>query len=465
MERPQLPSGLDVAPDVLSVSPERMRELGYWVVDRVIEHITTLETQPALRTGDAARLREMLDDGLPQGGHDVVEDLRLLSDVALGNQQHGDHPRYFARVPGPSSYPAVLGEWLATGMQSIASSWAGGSGPTTLELTVLDWLRDALGLDAACEGVMVSGGSMANATALIAARNELGPGVAFISDQTHSSIARALRSIGFPAQHIVKVPTDDAFRMDLDALRAAVSRCVADGEHPLLVVGSAGTTNTGAVDDLQGIADLCMEHAMWFHIDGAYGGSSALHASGRAAMPGLERADSFVVDPHKWLFQPYDVGCVWVRRTGALERAFAMYPEYLADLRGHDVDLHNRGLELSRRARAVKVWLTLRAYGTDTLAAAISRGIALAEHAQSVIEAGDVFRIVTPAQLGIVTFVKADADAAAHARVAAALTADGYAAVSTTVLAGTTVLRLCTINPRTTTADIEGTLARLAALL
>ena len=169
-----------------------------------------------------------------------------------------------------------------------------------------------------------------------------------------------------------------------------------------------------------------------------------------------------MTDPHKWLFQPYDIACLLVKEPGALQATFAMYPEYLADLAGAEVDLHNRSLELTRRGRALKLWLTLRAYGLDTLGRAIERGIALAEHAQRTVEADARLQIVTPARLGILTFAGVDADDARHLEAARRLTEDGYAAVSSTVLGGRTVLRLCIINPRTTVDDIDTTITELA---
>lgn len=454
---------LDIPPDLLRIEPTRMRELGYWVVDRVIEHIETLEQQPALVTGDERTLRSVLDAGLPQGSHDLKADLRTLADVVLANQQHGDHPRYFARVPGPSSYPAVLAEWLGTGMQSIASSWVGGSGPTTVELTVLDWLRDAVGLAPTSEGVLVSGGSMANATAFIAARRAKGDGVFYISDQTHSSIARGLRSMG--CDEIRVIPANREFAMDTAALQRAISEDRARGLHPVVVVGTAGSTNTGTVDDLAALADLCERERLWLHVDGAYGGAAAMSPRHKGAFAGIDRVDSFSMDPHKWFFQPYDVACVWVKEPGALEAAFAMYPEYLADLRRGNVDLHNRGLELSRRSRALKLWLSMRAYGMETLALAIDRGVALAEYAQRRIESDPRLEIICPARFGVVNFAGVGKDSAAHSAAAAEITASGYAAVSSTVLDGRTVLRLCIINPRTTTADIDGTIERLVESL
>jgi aromatic-L-amino-acid/L-tryptophan decarboxylase len=455
--------GLAVPADILAIDPEAMRRLGYRMVDRTIEHLTGIDSLPAILASDPATLEAIVGGPAPTTPHDLDEDLALLADTVLANQQHGDHPRYFARVAGPSSFPGILADWIGTGLQSVASSWGGGSGPTAVELTVLAWLRDALGLAPTCEGVLQSGGSMANVTGIMTARHLRGEGMVYLSDQTHSSIGRGLRAIGQP-EHLIRVlPTGPGFRLDAIAVADAIEADVEAGRRPAIVIATAGTTNTGAVDDIPGLAALCRQHGLWLHVDGAYGGAAALSARGRAVMPGLELADSFVTDPHKWLFQPYDVACLFVREPGALERTFAMHPEYLADLSGDDPDLHNRSLELTRRSRALKLWLTMRAYGLPALASAVERGIALAEYAQRVVEADPRLEVVTPAQLGIVTFAGIAAGDDDHRRAVAALNAGGYAAASTTVLAGRTVLRLCIINPRTTTDDIDGTIARLSA--
>jgi glutamate/tyrosine decarboxylase-like PLP-dependent enzyme len=442
-----------------------MRELGYWVVDRVIEHITSLDQQPALLESPFGPLAAKLDGELPRVGHDIKEGLVALADVAVPNQQHGDHPRYFARVPGPSSFPAVLGEWLGTGTQTVASSWAGGSGPSTVEIIVCNWIRDAVGLNPASEGVLLSGGSMANITAIITARTQRGEGVVYLTDQTHSSLKRGLIAMGVPAEHIRVLASATDFTMNPDDLREAIAHDIANGLKPTMVLATAGTTNTGAVDDFVTLREICDAHNMWLHVDGAYGGPAAITARGREVIKGLELVDSFVMDPHKWFFQPYDVACLLVAHPGALEHTFAMYPEYLADLKGEEPNLHNRSLELTRRSRAFKLWLTIRSYGIDVLGQAIDRGIALAEYAQHVVEQDELFEIVTPAQLGIINFVAPSASAAAHSAAATRITESGYAAVSTTVLKGQTVLRLCIINPRTTTADLDGTISRLASYL
>jgi glutamate/tyrosine decarboxylase-like PLP-dependent enzyme len=236
------------------------------------------------------------------------------------------------------------------------------------------------------------------------------------------------------------------------------------GRRPGFVIATAGSTNTGAVDDLEALAELCAQEGMWLHVDGAYGAPAALCESGRAALRGLERADSLVLDPHKWLFQPYDIGCLLVRRPGALAQTFSMSPEYLADVTAAEnarVDFRDRTLELTRRARAVKLWLSFRTYGVARFRAAIGRGIKLAEYAQELLEADQRWEVVTPAQLGIVTFAYRGAGASDHAARAAALAGDGYGAVSTSVLRGRSVLRLCTTNPRTSEQEIAATLERL----
>ncbi len=442
-----------------------MRRLGYWVVDQVVEHFQHGADGAAVQTSTPAELRAALGGPPPAAPGDPMAAMRLLVDVALANMQHGDHPRYFSRVPGPASFAGVLGEWLGTGFNAIAASWKGGSGPATVELVVLDWLRSLLGLPDGTEGVLASGGSLANTTALAAARRADGDGVAYLSDQTHSSIGRGLLAMGFPPDDVRVIATGDDLRLTADLVAAQLDGDRAAGRRPGFVVATAGTTNTGAVDDLDGLADLCRSERMWIHVDGAYGAPAALCARGRAVLSGIERADSLVLDPHKWLFQPYDVGCLLVRRPGALDAAFHMTPEYLLDVRGEtaEVDFRNRSLELSRRSRALKIWLTFHTYGLDRISAAIEHGILLAESAERMLRADQRWQVVTPAQLGIVTFALRGADHAQHTASADRLGRDGFAAVTTTRLHGRSVLRLCTINPRTSEDDVAETLDRLAA--
>ena len=450
--------------DPLGLETDEMRRLGYWVVDRVVEHFEQGAGGPAINASPADELRAALGGPVPQAPGDPIEAMQLLVDVALSNMQHGDHPRYFARVPGPSSYAGVLGDWLGTGFNVIAASWAGSSGPSTVELVALDWLRELLGLPEGTEGILMSGGSLSNMTALAAARAQLGSGVAYLSDQTHASIPRALTALGFAAEDVRVLTSDERLRLTEAAVSDAVRADRRRGLNPRFIVATAGTTNTGAVDELEGLAELAAAEGMWLHVDGAYGAPAALCQTGRTVLRGLELADSLVLDPHKWLFAPYDVGCLFVRRPGVLDRAFSMRPEYLADVRPDtaEVNFGDRSLELTRRSRALKLWLMLKVYGAARVRDAIERCIRLAEHAQRLIESDPSWEVVTPAQLGIVTFAGRGWSAEEHSAAAAGMAAGGYAAVTSTVLRDRQALRLCTINPRTTEWDIEQTLRLLA---
>ena len=450
--------------DTLGLQTDEMRRLGYWVVDRVVEHFEQGADGPAIDASASGELRDALGGPVPEDPGDPIEAMQTLVDVALSNMQHGDHPRYFARVPGPSSYAGVLGDWLGTGFNVIAASWTGSSGPSTVELISLDWLRQLLGLPDGTEGILMSGGSLSNMTALAAARAHLGSGVAYLSDQTHASIPRALTALGFGAEEVRVLRSDERLRLTEAAVSEAVRADRRRGHNPRFIIATAGTTNTGAVDELKGLAELAAAEGMWFHVDGAYGAPAALCPAGRAVLHGLELADSLVLDPHKWLFAPYDVGCLFVRRPGVLDRTFSMRPEYLADVRPDtaEVNFGDRSLELTRRGRALKLWLMLKVYGAARLRDAIARCIGLAEHAQRLLESDPGWEVVTPAQLGIVTFARPEWSAEEHAAAAAAMAAGGYAAVTSTTLGDRPALRLCTINPLTTESEIEETVKRLA---
>ena len=454
--------------DTLGMPAAEMRRLGYRVVDLVVDRLASRSRESVMVSNSLEKLADQLGGDIPTAAGDAEQALMLLAEVALHHQQHGDHPRYFARVPGPSSFGAVLGEWLATGFNTIAASWAGGSGPATIELVVTDWLRQLMGMPPETEGVLVSGGSMANLTGIAAARATCGAGIVYLTEQAHSSIKRALTCLGFPDGDVRVLTSDDHCRMPIKELRNAITRDTHDNRHPFMVIATAGTTNTGAVDPLNAIAELCREYNMWFHIDGAYGAPAALCEQGRSELSGIEKADSLVLDPHKWFFQPYDVGCVLVRRPNALANAFSMTPEYLKDVKALDeeVDFRDRSPELSRRSRATKLWMTFHTYGVERIRSAILKCIALAEYAEDRIRRNpNVWKLVSPAQLGIVTFALKDAAEGEHAIRAKRLAETGYAAVSSTRLKGKETLRLCTINPLTTERDIDGTLEELSESL
>jgi aromatic-L-amino-acid decarboxylase len=461
----------------LTLSPEEMRAMGYRVVDMLVEHVETLVDKPLTRKSDRATLETRLRVPPPAEGSDALQVLDELERDILSTMMHPDHPRYFAFIPGPGNYVSALADALAAGFNVFAGTWLEASAPAEIELVTIDWLREACGLPPTAGGVYVSGGSVANMTGLAVARQiKLGGltdgAVVYGSDQTHSSIARGLRTLGFGPDQLRTLPSDATYRFDVRQLRSAIDRDRAAGLIPFCVVGTAGTTNTGAIDPLSALADLCAEQSLWFHIDGAYGAAAALSARGKPLMDGLERADTLVLDPHKWLFQPFDMGCLIVKRSAWLEETFSTVPEYLRDTQGQEgeVNFWERGIQLTRSFRALKLWLSIKVFGWSAFQEAIERGFELAKLTEAAVIRRPGWEVVTPAQLSIITFRCAPAGLdqgqvdQLNRDLVADMIADGTAMISSTELRGRTVLRMCTMNPRATDADIEKTIDRLAAL-
>ncbi len=323
----------------------------------------------------------------------------------------------------------------------------------------------------------MSGGSEANLTALAVARDRrlggpLGEGVVLCSDQTHSSVERAIRVLGFTSEQLRRVAVDDRFRMSPAALEEAIVRSRGEGLRPFAVVANAGTTSTGAVDPLAVVADLSARHGLWLHVDAAYGGAALLAAEGRERLAGIERADSVALDPHKWLFQPFETGCLVVRDRALLKRSFEMHPVYLKNAEGSEDEPNpsDYGMKLSRQFNALKLWLSLQVFGVAAFRRAVQKGMDHARTAEALLRESADWEVVTPAELGIVTFRFAP-EGIERGRVDELqpllmrdMIEDGFAFLSQTTLAGRPVLRLCTINPRTTVEDLRDTVARLALL-
>ncbi len=320
-----------------------------------------------------------------------------------------DHPRFFAFIPGPGNPVGVLADALAAGFSVFAGTWLGSPGAAMVETVVLDWLRDLCGLPLGTQGLFVSGGSMANLTALAVALEERAgserPRAAvYVSEETHSSLQRALRVTG--VRHVRVLACDREQRMIPEDLAAAVAADRAAGRLPTCVVATAGTTGIGAVDPLEELRAVCDDHGLWLHVDGAHGAAAMLSPHGRAQVRGLELADSLTLDPHKWLFQPLEAGCLLVRDGGALERTFSVAAPYLRDAAASDseVNFSERGIQLTRQFRALKLWMSLKVYGAAAFRAAVEHGLALAEHAERRLAHDPAWELMTPAQLGIVTF-------------------------------------------------------------
>jgi glutamate/tyrosine decarboxylase-like PLP-dependent enzyme len=452
----------------LEFSPERMREIGYRVVDRLVDHLTTLPDQPVGTKGDPEALRAALTEPVPEQGAEFEAVLEQLERDILPNTMHVNHPRFFAYVPGPGNFVSAMADALISGYNVFAGTWISGSGPAAVELAVIEWLRAACGFPIGAGGLFVSGGTMANLTALAVARHvalgdQLDGATVYFSDQAHSSLEKALRVVGLPSGNVRKLACDASYRLPLRELARAVEKDRVEGQRPFCVIASAGTTNTGAIDQLSELSRLCKEQHLWLHVDGAYGAAAVISHRGRELLGGLELADSLSLDPHKWLFQPFEIGCVLVREIAHLRDTFLILPEYLKDTHQYSSEFNftDHGLQLTRSFRALKLWMSIKVFGMAAFRAAVERGFELAEYTEARLRNIPGWEIVTPAQMGIVCFRYQGADDAAHLRLVQSILKDGFALITSTVLQGRTVLRTCTINPRTTEADIEATLNRL----
>ncbi len=457
----------------LAFPEEALRRSGRQALESIIRYQETLRERGPLEVTGRGTLSGLWEN-LPRDGKPFEQVLERLEREVLPYMARPSHPRFFAFVPSPSNPVGALASFLAAGYNVFCGSWMEGAGPTMIELVTLDWLKRITGFPEQAGGLFVSGGSMANLTALAAARDarlgeqDFSRGVVYYSDQTHSSIERALRVLGFSRRQLRKVPSDDHFRMPVAALRDAIVQDRMLGWQPFCVVANAGTTNTGAVDPLAELSDLCRPENLWLHVDGAFGAAAVLCEEGRGLLTGLGEVDSLTLDPHKWLFQPFDCGCVLVRDQRALLDTFSVHAEYLTDVAGRDaVDFWDCGIELTRPFRALKLWMTFEVFGADAIATAIERGFELARAAEGELRRRPDWEIVTPASMAIVSF-RYHPDGVSHAladvwnrEIGLRVTESGRAAVLSTTLRGRPVLRLCTISPRTTEQDIVETVNAL----
>jgi aromatic-L-amino-acid/L-tryptophan decarboxylase len=452
----------------LQFDPEAMRAIGHRTVDALVEAISAIESQPVMCRVGAPPMRARLDAPPPTEGRPYDEVLAQVFADVVPFCAHTGAGGYMAFIPGFPTWPSAMGDLIASALMMDACWWAGGAGGSQLELTVLRWFADWLGYPATASGILVSGGSAANMTALACARERRVGAmrddlVVYVSSQSHSSMARAARALGFRPERVRVLPVDRAFHLRVDVLEQAVAADRAAGLLPLAVCANAGSTNTGAVDPLPALADVCAAQELWLHVDGAYGAFAALTERGKRALAGIDRADSITLDPHKWLFQPFECGAIMVREAEGLNRAFEITPDYLRDVETHDeVNFSDRGLQLSRFCRALKVWMSLQAFGLDAFRAAVDEALDLAREAAARVEASPELELLAPVDLSVVAYRRrppGETDErrldAINLALVAAVEQTGEALVSSTRLFGRTAIRTCILNPTTTAGHVQ----------
>ena len=451
------------------MSPQSMRQLGTAAMELLIERIGGL--------GDAkawdGEFRQVLQDSLelapPEDGRPAEEVLGQVVQDVLPFAARLDHPRFFGFVPSSPTWPGVVADFLAAGFNINSCTWLVSSGTSQLELIVVDWMRGWIGYPETAGGLLTSGGSAASVEALVAAREAAGhperPAV-YMSDGSHGALKRAALIAGVRREHTRLVPSSDDFRMDLAELRRLVGEDRANGLTPVAVCANAGTTSTGAIDPLAEMADWCANEGIWLHVDAAYGGFSLVTEEGRERLAGIDRADSVGLDAHKWFFQPYEAGALMVRNAQHLEGAFTIGNDVLQDTvwGANHPNFADRGLQLSRTARALKIWMSVQTFGMAAFRAAVQNGLDLARRAAAYVESSPMLESMAPVSLGILCFrvnPGGHDEAAleqANRKVLAQVFWDDLAFLSSTSLKGVFALRLCILNHTTTWEDVRRTL-------
>jgi aromatic-L-amino-acid decarboxylase len=394
---------------------------GRAVLDWIADYLDHPERYPVLAQVKPGDIRRSLPACPPDSPESLATILADFDRIIVPGITHWNHPGFFGYFATSSSVPGILAEMLIAALDVKAMLWRTSPAATELEEVVMDWLRQMLGLGPGWFGITTDTASISSMLALAAAREarpdlairergmagrtDLPPLRVYASAHAHSSIDKAALALGFGLDNVVKVETDDEFRMRPAALARAIAADRARGFLPIACVATVGTTSTSSVDPVPGIADVCELERIWLHVDGAYAGTAAIVPELRHVLAGVERADSLVVNPHKWLFTPFDCSAFFVRRPEVLKRAFSLVPEYLTTREQDEVvNYMDYGVQLGRRFRALKLWIVIRAFGTDGLVARLRRHCELARDFAGWVEAGDDWELMAPVPFALVCF-------------------------------------------------------------
>jgi len=460
----------------LQLSKEDMKLYGYKVIDAIVEHFDTENTKKPVAYASRKDMDSLFKMEAPEEATNYQEVLDFVLKKVLPNSNILSHPKAYSFVPGPSNYVSVMADTLATGFNIFSGGWAASPAAAELEIITMNWLLKLFKFPTKKGGgIFTSGGSMANLTALVTARrqrcgDDFSRAIIYMSDQTHSSNIKAIRVLGFKKEQVRIIPTDIEFKMAINKLKNAIAKDRLEGNKPFCIIASAGTTNTGSVDPLNEIAKICKTEKLWFHIDGAYGGAAILSKKGSQLLKGIEKADSLTIDPHKWLFQPYEMGCLLVRNHKWLSQTFSEKPEYLRDIEGNtsEINFYDHGIQLTRRFRALKFYMSMKTFGLSAFKKAVSYSIDLAEEIEEYLRKSPSWEVISPATLAVINFryhpisksySEKELDTI-NQKISKQIVASREALLVTTILQNQVVLRMCLINPRTTTQDVKETLDR-----
>src|SRR5436189_2324652 len=466
---------------LLDPSPEQIRSWAHAAVELMAKYLGTIRNRPVYPHTSSRQIRGRLDSSLPEEPTTFHELLHIFDDTLIDLSRHNGHPRMFGYVQAPGTAIAAFADLLASTLNANLTAWRSAPAAVEIERLTIDWIKQIVGFNRNAAGLFVSGGSMANMAALAAARRAKAPpeiqnkGAQFCaqalriyaSEETHHSVAKAAALLGIGRDNVRLIRVDERYKIHLDELVAAIKEDRTAGHLPICVVANAGTVATGAFDPLPQISDIAQRFNLWLHVDGAYGGFAALAPSARPLFASIKEADSLALDPHKWLYLPIDCGCILYRDPEMARATFAHDAEYTRII-GQEAEeafaFWDYGPELSRRFRALKVWMLLKGVGLDALGRAIESNIACARHLESLVRGSDDFEMLAPVELSIFCFRHVPAQLkneslpaidAFNERLLIALQRDGSSYLSNATLGGRFALRGCVLNYRTSLRDME----------
>ena len=465
------------APELGDMKAEDFRRFGHELIDWIADYFESIDRRPVLPAMEPGDLKAQLPSAPPAHGEpmeQIIADVDRLIAPAL---THWSHPSFFAYFATSTSGPGIFGELLSAAFDNKSMLWRTSPASTELEEVVLDWLRQMMGLDPGMIGIIYDTASVSSMHAIAAAREGVEQRIreegmsgrpdlpllrVYVSEQAHSSIEKAVITLGLGQRGLRKIPTDSEFRMDADALADAINEDKRNGYLPFCIVATVGTTSTSSIDPVEKIVPISEEHTMWLHVDAAYAGSAAVVPEFRHILKGCERADSLVTNPHKWLFTPFDLSVLYCRHMDLLKRAFSLVPEYLRTPEQEKVRSgSDYGIQLGRRFRALKLWMVMRYFGHEGLAARIREHCRVARLFASWVDESRDWELLAPVPLALVCFrakpedVPAEKLDALNEAIMHRVNASGRALLSHTRLNDKLTLRLSVGNIRTTEQHVR----------
>ena len=458
---------------MIDMTPDEFRRAGNEVIDWIANYLDGLRDLPVLPRVKPGDVRSALPASGPEDGEPMERILRDFESIIVPANTHWNHPRFHAYFSVSASSPGILAEALASTLNVNGMVWKSSPAFTELELTVVDWLRQWLGLPTSFFGVMYDTASVSTMHALAAARQLVDPDsrtrgmrgdlTVYTSEQAHSSVEKGAIALGFGQDNVRKIPVDAGFRMKVEPLAAAMAADAAAGKRPCCVVPTVGTTSTTSIDPVRDVAAVAAKYGAWLHVDGAYGACAGIVPELRWVLDGVDAAHSLVLNPHKWLFTPIDCSLLYTSRPEVLRQAFSLIPEYLRTAQDDTVvNLMDYGVPLGRRFRSLKLWFVMRYFGHAQMAQVIQSHVDMAQTLASWIEADERFELAAPVPLSLVCFRKRGSDEA-NRQLMDRINESGVAFLSHTVLNGRFVIRYALGNLRTTMDDLKLVWGRIQA--